>query len=77
MLASVTNKASLKEPDYITAKPGEVLGQRSVSVQGIPTARKIEAALEANASGMASARLLASSEIAADENVKMNKANRD
>ena len=46
-------------------------------MQGIPTARKIEAALEANASGMASARLLASSEIAADENVKMNKANRD
>ena len=46
MLANITNKASLKEPDYITAKPGEVKGQRSVSVQGIPTARKIEAALE-------------------------------
>ena len=45
MLGNIVNKASLKEPDYITAKPGEVKGQRSVSVQGIPTARKIEAAL--------------------------------
>ena len=77
MLGNITNKASLKEPDYITAKPGEVKGQRSVSVQGIPTARKIEAALEANDGSVASARLLATSEIEPDEGVKMNKANRD
>ena len=77
MLANITNKASLKEPDYITAKPGEVRGQRSVSVQGIPTARKIEAALEDNDGGVASARLLATNEITPDESVKMNKANRE
>ena len=76
MLANITNKASLKEPDYITSKPGEVLGQRSASVKGILTERKIESTMEVGGN-VASARVISTSDITPDESVKMNKANRD
>ena len=88
MLASVTNKASLREPSYITAKPHEKpskLEQRSLSVQGgIPTERKLNMMEEVEGvtnqktreTGSVS-QLVSARQFSPDEHVKLNKVHRD
>ena len=80
MLANITNKTSLKDPDYITAKPGEIRGQRSVSVSGVPSSRRLQESEEKDHEATQSARLITTSikePFSPNEDVKMNKAYRD